>query len=349
MTVLRIGLAEEVLVAGAAQGDGAGAVVLGDEALEAADDAPGTADLVADEVGGGGRLVGDRDLGRLERAAAGVAAPAPVVERRDAGAADRDLGLAEAPGAAEAVGDDRRDAAPRSPSRISARIRRAEASGSCGQQGDVPGSGRFELSMPALAQTRPWWVSTIRTPRSARRTSRLSARISSTRAGSLPSTAASRRASAPGIAEESLRDPPLGLGDDLLRDDDDVAVAQLGVGRDLPRRPGIPSLNSGRPATGRTLAPRREALTVPSAFAVRAAAARARLQLAGQGDDVGGGVEVEGERGELLDREGDARPRGPRRRGGRSCPRRRRGGSHPGGARTRALVPVPWRSGTIAT
>ena len=45
--------------------------------------------------------------------------------------------------------------------------------------------------MPALAQTQPCLVSTIRTPRSARSTSRLSSRISSTSAGSLPSTAAS--------------------------------------------------------------------------------------------------------------------------------------------------------------
>ncbi len=36
---------------------------------------------------------------------------------------------------------------------ISARIRRAEASGSSGSSATVPGSGRFEVSTPALAQT----------------------------------------------------------------------------------------------------------------------------------------------------------------------------------------------------
>ena len=47
--------------------------------------------LAADEVGGRRGLVGDRDHGRVQLAAGGVGAPAPVVERREAGAADRDL------------------------------------------------------------------------------------------------------------------------------------------------------------------------------------------------------------------------------------------------------------------
>ena len=86
--------------------------------------------------------------------------------------------------------------------------------------------------MPALAQTKPWWVSTISTPRSARSTSRLSARISSTRARLL----AERRRQAPRLGAGQHRgepaDPSLGLGDDLLRDDDHVALAQLGRRRD---------------------------------------------------------------------------------------------------------------------
>ena len=45
---------------------------------------------------------------------------------------------------------------------------------------------------------------------------------------------------------------------------------------------------------------------MPSAFAVRRARAVGLRQLAGEGDDVGRRVEVEGERGQLLDREGDA-------------------------------------------
>ena len=58
---------------------------------------------------------------------------APVVERREPGAADRDVGLPEAPRAAEAVGD--HDRGRRSPSR-GAHASCAEPSGSSGQQAD---------------------------------------------------------------------------------------------------------------------------------------------------------------------------------------------------------------------
>ena len=44
-----------------------------------------------------------------------------------------------------------------------------------------------------------------------------------------------------------------------------------------------------------------------------------------------GRVEVERQRGQLLDRDRGRRPRGRRRRGGRSCPRRRPAGSRPAG------------------
>ena len=265
-------LAEEVLVAGAAQGGGAGAVLGGDEALEAADDRRrDAARLVADQVGGAGRLVGDRDQGRLQLAAAGVGAAAPVVERREAGAADRDLGLAQPPGAAEAVGDRRPPTRRRAAAAISARMRRAEASGSSGSRQTVSGSGRLEVSMPALAQTKPWRVSTIRTPRSARSTSRLSSRISSTRAGSLPSTAASRRASAPGIDRGEPAHPALRLGDDLLRDRRRRRRPRARRGRRSARRARIPSPTSGRPATGSD--PQPALAHIPSALAVRAAAA----------------------------------------------------------------------------
>ena len=136
--------------------------------------------------------------------------------------------------------------------RISARMRRAEASGSSGSRQTVSGSGRLELSMPALAQTKPCRVSTIRTPRSARSTSLLSSRISSTKAGSLPSAAARRRASPPGQHRGEAADLSLGLGDDLLGDDDDVAVARARRSPRSARRSPFPRSTSGRPATGRT-------------------------------------------------------------------------------------------------
>src|SRR5690349_4277781 len=83
-------LAEEILFARAAQGGGPGSVLRTDVSAEAADDRRRyPARLVADEIGRRGRLVGDRDQGCLQLPAGGVAAAAPVVEWRQAGAADR--------------------------------------------------------------------------------------------------------------------------------------------------------------------------------------------------------------------------------------------------------------------
>ncbi len=62
--------------------------------------------------------------------------------------------------------------------------------------------------MPALAQIQPLSVSTIRTSRSARTIARLSARISSTRRGSLPRRSASPRAFWPGATSSSSRTRP---------------------------------------------------------------------------------------------------------------------------------------------
>ena len=102
-------LTKEVLRGRPLQRGRAGAVSRGDEAVEAADQRRGQARvLVADEVRCGRGLIGDRDHRRPERAAAAVGPPAPVVERDEPGAADRDVGLAMSPGPAEAVGDDDR-------------------------------------------------------------------------------------------------------------------------------------------------------------------------------------------------------------------------------------------------
>ena len=59
-------------------------------------------------------------------------------------------------------------------------------------------SGAFEESIPALAQTKPWWVSQITVPPRRRTIRALSERISSHRAGSLPVSWARARAGAPG-------------------------------------------------------------------------------------------------------------------------------------------------------
>ena len=63
------------------------------------------AGLALDQVGGGGHLVGHRDLGDLERPAVAVGPAPPVVEGAHAGQADGHVGLAEPPGPAEGVGD----------------------------------------------------------------------------------------------------------------------------------------------------------------------------------------------------------------------------------------------------
>src|SRR3954467_9138926 len=49
-----------------------------------------------------------------------------------------------------------------------ARSALALASGSRGRRTSVSGAGAFEASTPALAQTKPWWVRAMITPRSAR-------------------------------------------------------------------------------------------------------------------------------------------------------------------------------------
>ena len=198
--------------------------------------------------------------------------------------------------------------------------------------------------MPALAQTKPCWVSTMRTPRSARSTSSLSSRISSTSAGSLPSTAASLRASAPGSTEESLRTRPSALETifcEMTTTSPSSSSARAAIsaadahpldelGQAEHRHDPQPSLIRGSfpalwmdRATGALISP------APWRCGGRG---RGAPPARGSGRSRRRGVEVEAERGQLLDPEGDARPRGRGRRGGRSCPRRRRGRSRRAGS-----------------
>ena len=102
----RIGPQPEEVLAGRADERGrARAVVLGDVAAETADDHGRLARvLVPGQVGRRGHLVGQGDPGGGELAAAAVAPAAPVVQRREPGAADGDVALPVAPGPAEAVG-----------------------------------------------------------------------------------------------------------------------------------------------------------------------------------------------------------------------------------------------------
>ena len=332
------GLAEEVLGARAAQGAAPGpssSLTCGRGRGRSRRDAAG---LVADQVGRRRGLVGDRDQGRLQLAAAGVVAPAPVVER---GRPAQPIATSAWP---------RRQARPK----LSATITptRAPAGGArfrrgCGgrrRRGPRAAGRPCRARAGWRCRCRRWrrrsrgWVSTIRTPRSARSTSRLSSRISSTRAGSLPSTAASLRASAPGIDRGELADPALRLGDDLLRD------RRRRRRRSSSARPAIsspsahPLANSGSPATGRTreLAGR----SYPQRLGGAPGAARGAPPARGSGRRRRPGCRGRGRARRAPRPRRGRRPRGRRRRGGRGCPRRRRGRSRRAGARTRALVPL---------
>ena len=104
----RCRLAEQVLVAGAHERRGARAVVVGDVALEAARRRPrarASPCARARSAAAAAWSATAIHVARSSRPRASVRA-APVLERREAGDADRDVGLAVAPRAAERVGDD---------------------------------------------------------------------------------------------------------------------------------------------------------------------------------------------------------------------------------------------------
>ena len=65
--------------------------------------------LPFDQVGRRGDLVGDGDLGDDQLVAVPVLRPRVAVQHRQAGGADREVGLAVAPGPAHGVGDDHAD------------------------------------------------------------------------------------------------------------------------------------------------------------------------------------------------------------------------------------------------
>ena len=93
--------------------------------------------------------------------------PAPVVERLEAGAADRDVGLAEAPGSAEAVGDhDRGRAAAARPDLAADPPGRASGSSGSSATRSVARDVRGVDAGVGADEPRP--VSTISTPGSAR-------------------------------------------------------------------------------------------------------------------------------------------------------------------------------------
>ena len=188
---------------------------------------------------------------RRELAPMPVAPAAPVGERRQTRAADRDVRLTDPPGAAEAVGDHHHGWGDPGLRRSRCRIRRADASPSSGSSETRP-SSRLEESMPAFAQTQPASVSVIRTPRLGAHDALGSPREPA-RPGPGPCRAplARSRARSPGSTSVERPHAPLDLGDGLLRDDHDL-VAAAGAAASAIRRPrSSPSCSSGSPVSGR--------------------------------------------------------------------------------------------------
>ena len=88
----------------------------------------------------------------------------------------------------------------------------------------MPAPLAFDASTPAEAQTKPCRVSEIRSGGRERTIRSVSSRIAWTWRGSR--SPASSRARSEGTISSSRDDPAFGLGDDLLRDDDDVAALE---------------------------------------------------------------------------------------------------------------------------
>ena len=184
-------------------------------------------DLSAGQVGGRCQLVGDGDDGRLHRGSRGVGLSAQVEQRLDAGRPDRHVHDPVAPRAAERVADDDGRATP-SRLRRPSRRRRAEASGSSGQQGGDLSATHVRDVDPAFAHTRPWRVRLMIRPPGPMRTIAADSRsTSSTWRGSFSQRSAQSRASGDGSTVRQLDEAALGLRDDLLGDDEDVVVARV--------------------------------------------------------------------------------------------------------------------------
>ena len=207
--------------------------------------------------------------------------------------------------------------------------------------------------MPALAQTKPWWVSQISVAPRRRTIRRLSERISSHRAGALPGLIGQRERLGPGHHVGQRDDPPLRLAHHLVGDDQDVAGhdALAPCPRRRASRPGRRrATTSGSADSGQILraCSRRPAARPTSR---RAQASRvAHWPSAGhQCDQVGRGVDVERQAPPPAASSATARAGCAWAvwRARESGPRRGRRAS--GGLRSIALVPVPSAEGTSTT
>ena len=216
-----------------------------------------------------------------------------------------------------------------------ARSVRADASGSSGSSTTMSAPPAFDASTPAFAHTKPWRVTQISTPRSARSTSTDSSRTTCTWRGILVVLGRQPLRLLAGLDVRQRAHAPLGLGDHLVGHGQEVAGLEPDAGgsassRRSPRRGRRRAAPRARPA-GRW---RR----APSLHRDRVVAQQA-LQRRARGGCAAG---VRGESGSAAHRGRRAcrrrapatRPRAPR--SPRPRPPRRRRGARGCRARTRA-------------
>ena len=279
------------------------AVVVGDVRGEAADDHDGIAGaLRAREVGRGGDRVGGREDGGVQLAPAAVRAPAPVVERSQAGDADGGIELAEAPGAPEAVRDhDRRARAGHAREACPQRAR-----GGVGverEQDEDTVRGGVGLVDPGVRADEA--VVRADDQDAALRAQQLGRlvedRLHVTGILAVPRCEFERARGGGDLVQASQ--PALGFGDDLVGDHDDVAVGERVRGDQC--REIVPGLDLGQSA---------QRARARSQRLQGGARARPRAREDGaQRGEVLGGVDVEQQAGQL-----DRAPRGAGRGGARA-------------------------------
>ena len=371
--------AEEVLLGRPAQRRRARPVLLGHEALQAAHQHRGLARVLGPgQVGGAGHGVG-RPRSAVARSVAAAASARPC--QSSSGSEARRRRWPRRSGRAARRG--RRSRPPPPPGRTPraraspARSARAEASGSSGRSTSSPRSPAFDRSTPALAQTKPCRVSQISTPRRRAQDPRglVEHRLDQPRVLAAL-LGASARASLARLDLRQPAHPALGLGHHLVRDHEHVAGGQVGRrGRREQRRQVVAGVHLGETSRGRqtsergrghvTVRPRRgpasrdRSARTPGRASGRAGAARrgssgacpaAELERADQLGQVLGRVHVEHQRGQRArPTQLEARVARRRRAWRARLPGPKLGSIASGGASSRALVPVQWRSGTIAT
>ena len=133
----------------------------------------------------------------------------------------------------------------------------AEASGSTGSRQTVSSPGTFEASTPALAQTKPWWVSEITMPRSMRTMRRLSLKHDLDLARVLPVAGRVTLGERGRLDRAEIDQTAFGLADDLVRHDEDVAgdAGSPATASEIIRFKSSPGRTSGKPSTPSTSNP----------------------------------------------------------------------------------------------